>query len=43
MRLRWSKGKARSVVAGVAAAATLLAIGAPAAMAGGGGARMVCF
>lgn len=37
MRLRWSKGKARSVVAGVAAAATLLAIGAPAAMAGGGG------
>ena len=37
MRLRWSKGKDRSVVAGVAAAATLLAIGAPAAMAGGGG------
>ncbi len=37
MHLRWSKGKARSVVAGVAAAATLLAIGAPAAMAGGGG------
>ena len=37
MHLRWSKGKVLSVVAGVAAAATLLAIGAPAAMAGGGG------
>lgn len=37
MHLRWSKGKARSVVAGVAAAATLLAIGAPAAMGAGGG------
>jgi len=37
MHLRWSKGKVRSVVAGVAAAATLLAIGAPAAMGAGGG------